>query len=116
VFVAEQFLAQQQNLLAQAQGDVALGLIRVYRALGGGWEYRLSEEAAQTDAAVGADAPDCRKPAAVSPIALQAQNAVPAKEGQGGDFASARPEQELGAALHRRDVAAKRIRTPSPDH
>src|SRR5262249_10287883 len=38
VFVAEQFLAQQQNLLAQAQGDVALGLIAVYRAVGGGWE------------------------------------------------------------------------------
>ncbi len=46
VFVAEQFLAQQQNLLAQAQGDVALGLITVYRALGGGWELRLAEQAA----------------------------------------------------------------------
>ena len=44
VFVAEQFLAQQQNLLAQAQGDVAVGLITVYRALGGGWEYRLAAE------------------------------------------------------------------------
>jgi NodT family efflux transporter outer membrane factor (OMF) lipoprotein len=47
VFVAEQFLAQQQNLFAQAQGDIALGLIAVYRAVGGGWEYRLSEEAAK---------------------------------------------------------------------
>ena len=44
VFVAEQFLVQQQDLLAQAQGDVALGLIQVYRALGGGWEFRLTEE------------------------------------------------------------------------
>jgi NodT family efflux transporter outer membrane factor (OMF) lipoprotein len=40
VFVAEQFLAQQQNLLAQADGNVALGMIGVYRALGGGWEVQ----------------------------------------------------------------------------
>jgi len=44
VFVAEQFLAQQQVLLAQAQANIALGLISTYRALGGGWEYRLSDE------------------------------------------------------------------------
>lgn len=43
VFVAEQFLVQQQNLLAQAQGDIALGMITVYRSLGGGWELRLSD-------------------------------------------------------------------------
>jgi NodT family efflux transporter outer membrane factor (OMF) lipoprotein len=43
VFVAEQFLVQQQNLLAQTQGDIALSLINVYRSLGGGWELRLSD-------------------------------------------------------------------------
>src|SRR5205823_6295872 len=32
----EQNLVQQQNLLAQSQGNIALGLIQVYRALGGG--------------------------------------------------------------------------------
>ncbi|MFT3881588.1 MAG: TolC family protein [Gemmatales bacterium] len=36
----EQNLVQQQDLLAQAKGDIALGLIQVYRALGGGWELR----------------------------------------------------------------------------
>ncbi len=46
VFVAEQFLAQQENLYAQAEGDVDQGLIAVYRALGGGWDYRLHEQAA----------------------------------------------------------------------
>jgi NodT family efflux transporter outer membrane factor (OMF) lipoprotein len=46
VFVAEQFLVQQQNAFAQAQGDIALGLIQVYRTLGGGWELRLSEPTA----------------------------------------------------------------------
>jgi outer membrane protein TolC len=51
VFVGEQFLVQQQIMLAQAQGDIALGLIAVYRALGGGWELRLTEGAAQVKGA-----------------------------------------------------------------
>jgi NodT family efflux transporter outer membrane factor (OMF) lipoprotein len=44
VFVAHQFLAQDQIQYAQAVGDIALGLIGVYRALGGGWELRLAEQ------------------------------------------------------------------------
>ena len=38
VSVLQLNLVQQQNLLTQARGDVALGLIQVYRALGGGWQ------------------------------------------------------------------------------
>jgi NodT family efflux transporter outer membrane factor (OMF) lipoprotein len=34
---------QQQDRLAIAQGDIALNLISVYRAIGGGWELRLQE-------------------------------------------------------------------------
>lgn len=41
VALLEQNLVQQQDLLAQAQGDIALGLVNVYRALGGGWQLRL---------------------------------------------------------------------------
>jgi NodT family efflux transporter outer membrane factor (OMF) lipoprotein len=33
---------QEEDALAQAQGNVALGLIQVYRALGGGWQIRLT--------------------------------------------------------------------------
>ena len=44
VFVVEQSLVQQQNQLAQAQGNVALGLIGVYRALGGGWQFRYEDD------------------------------------------------------------------------
>jgi NodT family efflux transporter outer membrane factor (OMF) lipoprotein len=40
--VLELNLVQQQNLLAQARGDIALGLIQVYRALGGGWQIRCT--------------------------------------------------------------------------
>lgn len=42
VALLEQNLVQQQDLLAQAQGDIALGLVNVYRALGGGWQLRLA--------------------------------------------------------------------------
>ncbi len=42
VFVAEFFLAQQQDLLAQAEGATAQTLVQLYRALGGGWELRLN--------------------------------------------------------------------------
>jgi NodT family efflux transporter outer membrane factor (OMF) lipoprotein len=57
VFVAEQFLVTQQNLYAQAQGDIALGLISAYRALGGGWEYRLTDGNVPAGATPGASAP-----------------------------------------------------------
>ncbi len=35
-------LVQLQDTLAQAEGDIALGLIQVYRALGGGWQLRCT--------------------------------------------------------------------------
>jgi NodT family efflux transporter outer membrane factor (OMF) lipoprotein len=41
VFVAESVLAQQQDALAQSEGAIALSLVDLYRALGGGWQIRL---------------------------------------------------------------------------
>ena len=43
VSLIEQNLVTQQTLLAQAQGNTTLGLVNLYRALGGGWEIRLSQ-------------------------------------------------------------------------
>lgn len=42
VALLEQNLVQQDILLTQARGDVTLGLVQVYRALGGGWEIKCS--------------------------------------------------------------------------
>jgi NodT family efflux transporter outer membrane factor (OMF) lipoprotein len=42
VALLQQNLVQQQDLLAQATGDIALGLIQVYKALGGGWQIRCN--------------------------------------------------------------------------
>ena len=43
--VIEQNLVTQQDLLAQARGQIAQGLVATYRAMGGGWEIRLGEGA-----------------------------------------------------------------------
>jgi NodT family efflux transporter outer membrane factor (OMF) lipoprotein len=40
----QQNLVQQQDLLAQARGAIDLGLIQVYRALGGGWQIRCPDQ------------------------------------------------------------------------
>ena len=37
VALIEQTLVQQQDLQTQSHGEIAQGLIQVYRALGGGW-------------------------------------------------------------------------------
>lgn len=44
VFVFEGDLTTQQDQLALAQGNIALSLISVYRALGGGWQMRLAND------------------------------------------------------------------------
>ncbi len=38
------FRVQQQDAAAQAEGNVALNLILLYRALGGGWQIRVNNE------------------------------------------------------------------------
>jgi NodT family efflux transporter outer membrane factor (OMF) lipoprotein len=44
VFNLETAQVQQQDQLVVAQGNIALNLISVYRALGGGWEIRLQKD------------------------------------------------------------------------
>jgi len=41
IALIEQTLVQQQDLQTQAHGEIAEGLIQVYRALGGGWETSI---------------------------------------------------------------------------
>ena len=65
--VIEQNLLVQQDQWAQAQGQVAQGLIQVYRALGGGWQIRLGPQA---DAAVVPDAQPVVPPVNGGPRAL----------------------------------------------
>jgi NodT family efflux transporter outer membrane factor (OMF) lipoprotein len=45
VVVIQEKLVERQQALAAAQGQIALGLIQVYRALGGGWQIRCDTNA-----------------------------------------------------------------------
>ncbi|MGO8902167.1 MAG: efflux transporter outer membrane subunit [Isosphaeraceae bacterium] len=47
VFNLETTQVQQQDQLAVAAGNIALNLVNVYRALGGGWELRYQKEQLQ---------------------------------------------------------------------
>jgi NodT family efflux transporter outer membrane factor (OMF) lipoprotein len=50
VFNLETTRVQQQDQLAIAQGNIALNLINVYRALGGGWDVNFAEETVDSKA------------------------------------------------------------------
>ncbi len=63
--VIQQNLIQQQDLWAQARGEIAIGLIDVYRALGGGWQIRL--EPAATPVAAAPPVPPPPTPAVLKP-------------------------------------------------
>lgn len=45
VYIAESEMSQVQDLAAESRGQIALSLIELYRALGGGWELRLNPDA-----------------------------------------------------------------------
>jgi hypothetical protein len=47
VTLLQQNLVGLEDTLAQAQGEIATGLIQVYRALGGGWQIRLAPDQGQ---------------------------------------------------------------------
>jgi NodT family efflux transporter outer membrane factor (OMF) lipoprotein len=66
LFTLENSRLQEQDNLAVARGNIALNLIGVYRALGGGWELRTRED-------------DCRQAAADVPVQGGA-TAAPAAE------------------------------------
>ncbi len=107
VALLEQNLVQQQDLQAQAQGAIALGLIDVYRALGGGWQIRLAELSTlpqMPQVPPGPDvkpavpilpAPDnaARRPQVQTPtsVALVGYSAPPAVVGPGPPGASVQP-------------------------
>jgi NodT family efflux transporter outer membrane factor (OMF) lipoprotein len=56
VSLLEQNLVQQQNTLAEARGEIARGLIDVYKALGGGWQIRCAPGGAADPGALPAPA------------------------------------------------------------
>jgi len=73
VFNLESTQVQQQDQSAIAAGNIALNLINVYRALGGGWELRCQQE--QLQRSIDSERGDARgapseEPAALGPESL----------------------------------------------
>jgi NodT family efflux transporter outer membrane factor (OMF) lipoprotein len=75
IFTAVNFQVQQQDAAAQSEGNIALNLILLYRALGGGWQIRLTDAACQ--------GPEIKAPATVGelPPAPQPVSALVPVEG-----------------------------------
>jgi len=72
VFVVQQQATTQENNLATSVGNIALNLIQLYRALGGGWEIRLqpvddNRDASAPNAVLVPDAPRLEGPPAPQP-------------------------------------------------
>ena len=77
VFNVQQFLTQQEDQLAIAEGSVAQNLIQLYRALGGGWQIRLGNNAPQPLPAAGPQEAPAPAPAPAPPPAPAPQPPLP---------------------------------------
>jgi NodT family efflux transporter outer membrane factor (OMF) lipoprotein len=69
---------QAQDQLAVAQGNVALNLISVYRALGGGWELRLQTDGHHGGPMTGGPAPRAPKEPSAAPAPGSLPEPLPA--------------------------------------
>jgi NodT family efflux transporter outer membrane factor (OMF) lipoprotein len=90
LFTLESTQVQQQDELAVAQGNVALNLISVYRALGGGWELRYQKE---NCAAAPRPAPPAPGPAPAPPSGEPAPAPRPVPQARLQVFLDDRQEQ-----------------------
>ena len=74
IFTAVNFQVTQQDAAAQAEGNIALNLILLYRALGGGWQIRLKDGQCP---APGPGPPDVPPPGAPAPAQEPADELLP---------------------------------------
>jgi NodT family efflux transporter outer membrane factor (OMF) lipoprotein len=69
IFTAVNFQVTQQDATAQAEGNIALNLILLYRALGGGWQINLQDGACAAPPVLPPVAPNATLPPVPGPIA-----------------------------------------------
>jgi NodT family efflux transporter outer membrane factor (OMF) lipoprotein len=105
VAIVEQALAQQQQLLADARGQIALALVNVYQNLGGGWQIRLVPQEGQ--------------PKALPPSAAKPPQMIPAPEAPelfGPPAAGvAPPDKKALPVIPEPVVAPAPVPNPKPD-
>ena len=71
----EQALVTQQDLMAQAEGAIAQGLVQTYRALGGGWEIRCEGPNGTASLPIETADPYCVRQAIPAPLAFPSSSA-----------------------------------------
>jgi NodT family efflux transporter outer membrane factor (OMF) lipoprotein len=88
--ILEQLITQQEQW-ATARGQIALGLIQTYRALGGGWQIRCNPQAAD-----GTNPSVTENPSPAEEIPLPNQELIPAPQSapQESSEASNQPQKE----------------------
>jgi NodT family efflux transporter outer membrane factor (OMF) lipoprotein len=104
--VIEQNLVTQQDGLAQARGQIAQGLVAMYRAMGGGWEIRLGAgDEAQGPAA------------APNPPTTPQGEQLPVPQPTDGNAAGVQPALPPvpAAPLPPPESSAKPVPAPTPD-
>ena len=105
----EQALVTQQDSMAQAQGQIAQGLVQAYRALGGGWEIRCDGSPGAASLPYETPDPYCTRQALPMPLAAPPSRAAetiptpPTPPTSGKECASPKPIGRSDAA--RRDRA-----------
>lgn len=77
LYTLENTQLQEQDNLAIAQGNIALNLINVYRALGGGWEIRQEKEAEGRELPASEAKPQSTAPPGQKKEILEGPKAVP---------------------------------------
>ena len=88
VALLELSLVQQQDLKAQAVGEIAQGLIHVYRALGGGWSSGVSPADSNEVHSLPETVP---APSEIPPSSAPAETALPAPKPEVGPPAAQEP-------------------------
>jgi hypothetical protein len=104
VATIEQALAQQQQLLADARGQIALALVNVYQNLGGGWQIRLAPKEGRAEALP----PAAAKPAKMIPAPEAPELFGPPAEGV------APPDKKALPAIPEPVVAPAPTPVPNP--
>ena len=139
VVVIQERLVQRQQTLAESEGQIAQGLIQVYRSLGGGWQIRCEPEAAADSGPnsthripAGEDVADARKTidaeaaGAACPIAegrstaacsiAEGRSRAPGRYADYADIGRCISSRDAPPAprQHRPPIQRKRINTPRP--
>jgi len=105
VFLFESTLTEQQDAWAVSQGDIALSLIAVYRAIGGGWEIRTGACEVLPESGQPRQLEDMPAPGVQETYDIQFDSKVASSE-SGGDSGNAMSRGSFDTISEKRTILA----------